>query len=128
MTVTWSPPENEDCIAFYEAIITVDNTTEHTGIAVAKSSLDFKQANYSHTAVLPRESYNATVTAENICGLRSEAVTLTLSKMMCAVNVCPIATCSGTKVHDKNIINTLLVLCSILITGLCCIWSVYHNY
>ena len=108
MTVTWSSPENEDCTAFYEAIINLNNTTELTGISaflVAKSRLDSKQTNYLHTAVLPCGSYNATVTAENICGLRSDAVTLTRSKIMC----------SGTKLHDNNI---LLVLCSILITGL----------
>ena len=118
MIITWSPPENEDCIAFYDAIITLDNTTEDSMSAslVAKSRLDF---NYSYTAVLPCGSHNATVTliSENICGLRSDAATKTVSEMMCVMNVCP--TCGGTKRHD-NIIDTLLVLvsCTVLITGL----------
>ena len=105
MTVSWKPPENEDCIAFYDVMATLDNTTDHSSVAflVAKSS----QTAYSHTAVLPQGSYNATVTAENIYGIRSEAspATLTASEMTCAMNVCP--TCGGTKSYD-NVVDTLL--------------------
>ena len=119
MTVTWSPPKNEDCIAFYDVIINLDNATAHSMSAflLAKSRLDFKHTNnYSHTAVLPCGSYNATVsiTAENICSLRSAAATLPVSEMMCATNVC-----SGTKLHDcHSIIDILLILVPCIITGL----------
>ena len=104
MTVIWKPPENEDCIAFYDVMVTLDNTTDHSSAVflVAKSS----QTAYSHTAVLPRGSYNAIVAAENTCGISEASTpTLTASEMTCAMNVCP--TCGGTKSY-ANIVDTLL--------------------
>ena len=122
VTVTWSPPENEDCITFYDIMVTLDNTTDHTSAAFLVAAKSSQTAyNYSHTAVLPRGSYNATATAENICGKRSETskTTLTASKMTCAMNVCP--TCGGT----NSCANTLLwpaILTALLSAILPCLY------
>ena len=93
LTVSWNS-SNEDCIAFYDVMVTHENTTDHSVSLVAKSN----QTSYSCSVVLPQGSYNATVIAENTCGLRSEESTATLNVSECAMTVCP--KCGGTKSHD----------------------------
>ena len=88
LTVSWNS-SNEDCIAFYDVMITHENTTDHSVSLVAKSN----QTSYSCSVVLPQGSYNATVIAENTCGLRSEESTATLNVSM---TVCP--KCGGTSI------------------------------
>ena len=93
LTVSWNS-SNEDCIAFYDVMITHENTTDHSVSLVAKSN----QTSYSCSVVLPQGSYNATVTVENTCGLRSEESTATLNVSECAMTVCP--KCGGTRSPD----------------------------
>ena len=113
LTVSWNS-SNEDCIAFYDVRVTRDNTTDYSTSAsfVAKSN----QISYSYSVVLPQGStYNATVIAENICGLRSKESTTTLNEMTHV-------RCGETKSHDNNIVTLLWIMAmAILLVGIPCI-------
>ena len=106
LTVSWNS-SNEDCIAFYDVRVTRDNTTDYSTSAsfVAKSN----QISYSYSVVLPQGStYNATVIAENICGLRSKESTTHVR-------------CGETKSHDNNIVALLWIMAmAILLVGIPC--------
>ena len=124
LTVSWNS-SNEDCIAFYDVRVTRDNTADYSTSAsfVAKSN----QISYSYSVVLPQGStYNATVIAENICGLRSKESTTTLSGLRSKESTTTLSEmthvkCGGTKSHDNNIITLLGIMAmAILLIGIPC--------